>query len=173
MSIPDLNNKLNYLIDTKELIRTAIRNKGVQVLSSDTFRSYANKIDSINTIPGDGNITPTDVAYGKYGYANNSTVYGNVTTIEANITNLASPNMSIDSSNIYIRVTNIVPDNVLYRPNSVIEMDFTKTDFCQLANITADKIKSGDSILNIDGTVNFESFNDYNVCNQLALDIIS
>lgn len=39
--------KLNYLNETKEAIKTSIINKGVEVSDTDTFRSYAEKIDSI------------------------------------------------------------------------------------------------------------------------------
>lgn len=173
MSIPDLNNKLNYLLDTKDEIRSAIRSKGVAVNVNDTFRAYANKINSINTIPTDGDITPSDVALGKFGYANGGAIYGTVTTVDENVTNIISGNVSIDTTNIYIRTTNIIGDNILYRPNSIIELDVTKSNFCQVANITSDKIRYGESILNIDGSVTFESFNDYDICNQLALDIIT
>lgn len=41
------SDKLNYLIDTKQAIRTAIQNKGVSVTNEDTFRNYAEKISSI------------------------------------------------------------------------------------------------------------------------------
>lgn len=40
--------KLTYLNTTKELIRNSINNKGVSVTDTDTFRSYAEKIDSIS-----------------------------------------------------------------------------------------------------------------------------
>lgn len=43
------SDKLNYLIETKNEIKTAIQNKGVQVSDTDTFRSYAGKIDEIQT----------------------------------------------------------------------------------------------------------------------------
>lgn len=39
--------KLDYLNDTKDAIKTAIENKGVTVDANDTFRSYASKINSI------------------------------------------------------------------------------------------------------------------------------
>lgn len=42
-----INNKLTYLQQTKEGIKTAIQNKGVDVLDTDTFRSYAEKIGQI------------------------------------------------------------------------------------------------------------------------------
>lgn len=44
MSLAD---KLNYLGDTKGLIKDAIVNKGVEVSDTDTFRSYADKIKEI------------------------------------------------------------------------------------------------------------------------------
>ena len=40
--------KLNYLNETKEEIKEAIINKNVEVEDEDTFRSYADKIDSIS-----------------------------------------------------------------------------------------------------------------------------
>lgn len=43
-----LSDKLNYLNETKSLIKQAINNKGVTVTDSDTFRSYANKISQIS-----------------------------------------------------------------------------------------------------------------------------
>ena len=40
-------NKLNYLKETKAIIKNAITEKGVTVSDTDTFRSYANKIGEI------------------------------------------------------------------------------------------------------------------------------
>ena len=44
-----IKQKLDYLEQTKEDIRQAIINKNVLVSTEDTFRSYADKIDSIQT----------------------------------------------------------------------------------------------------------------------------
>lgn len=44
-----IREKLTYLNQTKNLIRSAIIDKGVQVASTDTFRSYAEKIGLIET----------------------------------------------------------------------------------------------------------------------------
>lgn len=41
--------KFNYLNETKGLIKEAIKRKGVTVEDTDTFRSYADKIDNIDT----------------------------------------------------------------------------------------------------------------------------
>ena len=44
--------KLNYLLGTKEAIKEAIVNKNVEVSDTDTFRSYADKINGINLNQG-------------------------------------------------------------------------------------------------------------------------
>lgn len=44
-----ITDKANYLKETKRQIKTAIQDKGVEVSDTDTFRSYAAKINSIET----------------------------------------------------------------------------------------------------------------------------
>lgn len=46
----ELKTQLEYLEDTKELIKAALQSKGQAVSSSDTFRSYAEKIIDITDI---------------------------------------------------------------------------------------------------------------------------
>ena len=54
--------KLNKLKETKQAIKTAIVNKGVEVTDTDTFASYASKIDSIQTGgSGGGFVIPNGV----------------------------------------------------------------------------------------------------------------
>ena len=48
--------KLNKVLETKEAIRTAINNKGGTLTESDTFSSYANAIESIQTGGGDNKL---------------------------------------------------------------------------------------------------------------------
>lgn len=43
-----INDKLNYLSETKTLIRDKMREKGCEISDDDTFRSYIEKIDEIN-----------------------------------------------------------------------------------------------------------------------------
>lgn len=42
-------NKMNHLLETKNQIKAAIKEKGVEVSNTDTFRSYANKILEISS----------------------------------------------------------------------------------------------------------------------------
>ena len=46
----EIDNKLDYLNETKSLIKEAIINKGQEVLDTDTFRSYAEKINNIENL---------------------------------------------------------------------------------------------------------------------------
>ena len=55
--------KLNKLKETKLAIKTAIVNKGVEVTDTDTFASYASKIDSIQTGGGDLDFSQLGYAY--------------------------------------------------------------------------------------------------------------
>lgn len=57
MSIID---KINYLYGTKLDIKEAIINKGVQVSDDDTFRSYADKIESIQSGGGINSLSTVD-----------------------------------------------------------------------------------------------------------------
>ena len=50
----DYVDKLEYLEETKTLIKGALKAKGVAVSDSDTFRSYADKIQNIQTGGGSG-----------------------------------------------------------------------------------------------------------------------
>ena len=44
-----IQDKLTYLSGTKDAIKQAIIAKGVEVTDTDTFRSYANKIEAIQS----------------------------------------------------------------------------------------------------------------------------
>ena len=44
-----ISDKLNYLLETKQAIKQALIDKGQEVADTDTFRSYADKIASIQT----------------------------------------------------------------------------------------------------------------------------
>lgn len=62
-----ITNKLTYLEQTKEGIKQAIINKGVDVSDSDTFRSYIDKIDSITT-GGGGSDCNVSTCWDSLGY---------------------------------------------------------------------------------------------------------
>lgn len=69
----DLIDNLNYLNETKQLIKSSIINKGQEIDDNDTFRSYADKIDNIAT---DTTATENDITINKSAYVNGNKVIG-------------------------------------------------------------------------------------------------
>lgn len=56
-----ISDKMDYLKETKSAIKEAIQDKGVTVLETDTFRSYAEKIASIDGSGSGGSITDAEL----------------------------------------------------------------------------------------------------------------
>lgn len=79
-TIQDLQDNLNYLNDTKTLIKQAITNKGQEVSENDTFRSYANKIEAIETgvDTSDATAEASDLLAPKTAYANGKKIEGSI-----------------------------------------------------------------------------------------------
>lgn len=76
-----IDTKLDYLENTKSLIRQAMTNKGLVVTDNTTFREYADLINNI--VPqddqSDATVTANDMVSGKIAYNNNNKVIGNLT----------------------------------------------------------------------------------------------
>lgn len=87
-----LADKLQYLKDTKDAIMNAIIEKGVAITSSDTFRSYADKIKSITS--GDKPIvydTVSSTDENPYDYISKDSFSDNLTSVfVALVDNLSS-----------------------------------------------------------------------------------
>ena len=71
MDTNTIDSQLAYLEETKLLLKDAIINKGQNIQDTDTFRSYANKIDQISTLAeetADATATAEDILKGKTAY---------------------------------------------------------------------------------------------------------
>lgn len=66
MIMATINDKLTYIEGTKDAIKQALIAKGVSVQDSDTFRSYADKIGSIETGGGTTFTDGTKFSYSKW-----------------------------------------------------------------------------------------------------------
>lgn len=86
-----LDDKLDYLKETKEQIRQAINSKGQEVSTSDTFRSYATKISAIDTVNNDNLTVNPTISAQTFTPAQGYTGFGEVSvnavtsTIDSNI----------------------------------------------------------------------------------------
>lgn len=171
MKQPIIEN-LEYLKETKEAIREAIVNKGVSVQDTDTFRSYAEKIDSIEP----NNIEDLIVANPKVsaqsinpssGYAGIKQVIINGVTsnIDENIkpenikqgVTILDVTGNLNSNKIQDKVTvvpstsqqNITPSDG-YDGMSEVEVLAVNSNIDE--NIKPENIKSGVNILGVDGS---------------------
>ena len=76
----DLQDNLDYLNETKDLIKQALIDKEQQVLDTDTFRSYADKIRAIETgiNSDDATATSSDIIAPKTAYVNGEKITGSI-----------------------------------------------------------------------------------------------
>lgn len=101
---------LDYLSETKALIKDAISSKGVTITNSDTFRSYAEKINSIQSLDtSDADAQAGDIALDKVAYVKGKRVVGNMDT--SGIFELAS---SIVDSKPYTELNYITSNGRAY-----------------------------------------------------------
>ena len=76
-----IDKKLDYVEDTKALIRQAMTNKGIVVTDNTTFREYADLINNLvlEKDQSDATVLPNDMVAGKIAYNDNNKVIGTLT----------------------------------------------------------------------------------------------
>ena len=168
-----LNEKLEYLKETKNQIKEAIISKGQEVSSSDTFRSYASKISAIDTVNNENltvnpmtsvqTFTPTQGHTG-FGEVNVNAV---TSTIDSNITaeNIKAGVSVLGVVGSYEAPEPVVQDKTVNPTTSsqVISPDEGYDALSSVtvnavsssidSNIVAGNIKQGVTILGVEGTV--------------------
>ena len=152
----NINNKLDYLDETKQLIKQAIIEKGQEVSDEDTFRSYVDKISDIETgnDTKDATATSNDILYPETAYISNGKVTGNIMPTYSSNTTLSQTN-TISRSLSY----SLLDINYDAKIAIVSDEDY-KFNFCNIVNNEIDYENSTYITLNdfeegMDGTYTF------------------
>lgn len=140
-----INDKLDYLLDTKQAIKQAIIDKGQEVADTDTFRSYAEKIEAIETGGGEdmlqARVDETNSCYYLFSNYGGTRVYidkldtSNVTTM-ANMFYNCSKLQGVNVSNF--STTNVIDmSNMFFSCGELQELDLSSFDTSNVTTMTS------------------------------------
>lgn len=156
MDTNTIDSQLAYLEETKSLLKDAIINKGQNIQDTDTFRSYANKVDQISTLASetaDADANSDNIEQGKTAYVNGEKIVGSLAKYSTSM----ALTQSADSFNLwgngetytYAGIQNITGKAIFEQDTSLF---VPYNDVCEKYNIKPENIMSGLTVFGMTGT---------------------
>lgn len=145
--------KLDYLDTTKGLIKQAMKNKGIDVTDEDTFRSYAEKINSLvlEKDQSDATATAEDIVAGKIAYNDNNKVIG---TLFGYNSLTAEPSALVKNDNTNkLSASYKVDSRTLLNSDASINTDIPYAKIAETISLSPEIIKEGETVLGVTGTM--------------------
>lgn len=142
-----INEQLQILEATKTQIKQALIDKNIEVLDTDSFSSYASKI---NDYTSDATATSESILYNSIAYVAGNKVTGTIPIISGSI--FIAEDFDEDDDNIYITGTDSEGKSYYLKfQENCASAQIPKQNLASFIGLTADKIVAGNTILGIEG----------------------
>ena len=135
-----ITDKLNKLAETKSAIKTAIVNKGVTISDTDTFASYADKINSISSGGGGGyEFDFTVLGYNQEECKDANTIANVAITLgdftQSQITEAIAYGKELYDSNYSVTDSNVDKDKLLFYPKLELPNSYSDSKVLYIPNV--------------------------------------
>ena len=164
MDIQEIKKQLDYLEETKQLIKEQLVAKGQPVDENTTFREYVDNMnDLVDTT--DANAETSDIATGKSGYVGGQKVDGNLRDIASgSASSFIGTNFTVEDKPQFNLLDFTLPFTVdlIHRQGSTEQLNVMYGKITSAIELTADKIKAGETVLGINGKTSVVDTEDAN-----------